>query len=101
MSLTIPIPRELNTYYQIQNLFSSPIILIYFYPKLRLFINLNASKEWEFGVYVYHIEGLKAYIPIDDIPRQKSRLPIVFLSRLLTDAETRYWPTELEVARLV
>lgn len=27
--------------------------------------------------------------------------PILFLSRLLTDAETRYWPTELEIAGLV
>lgn len=27
--------------------------------------------------------------------------PIMFLSRLLADAETRYWPTELEIAGLV
>jgi len=27
--------------------------------------------------------------------------PILFLSRLLTDAETRYWPTELEIAGIV
>ena len=34
-------------------------------------------------------------------PKQKSQQPILFLSRLLTEAETRYWPTELEVAGLV
>ena len=37
----------------------------------------------------------------DDTPKQKSMQPILFLSRQLTSAETRYWPTELEVAGLV
>ena len=35
------------------------------------------------------------------MPKQKDVQPILFLSKLLTDAETRYWPTELEVAALV
>ena len=41
--------------------------------------------------------------PLDHIVkgnRQKVQ-PILFLSKLLTDAETQYWPTELEIACLV
>ena len=34
-------------------------------------------------------------------PKQKSQRPILFLSRLLTDTETRFWPTELEISGIV
>ena len=35
-----------------------------------------------------------------DPPTQKSIQPILFLLRVLKPAETRYWPTELEIAGL-
>lgn len=34
-------------------------------------------------------------------PEQKDMEPILFLSRRVNDAESRYWPIELEVASLV
>lgn len=34
-------------------------------------------------------------------PSKSSIQPIIFLSRLLKPAETRYWPTELELAGMV
>ena len=38
---------------------------------------------------------------LPDPPKQKSMQPILFLSRQLTPAETRYWPTELEMAGII
>ena len=43
-----------------------------------------------------------AEIPISSkYPPQTSVEPILFLSRMLSGAETRYWPTELETAGCV
>ena len=47
---------------------------------------------------VYHSKGPESE---GQIPKQKDVEPILFLSKLLTEAESRYWPTELEIAALV
>ena len=49
---------------------------------------MDASKEFGFGACVYHLIDGKVK-------------PILFLSRLLTEAERSYWLIELEVAGLV
>ena len=36
-----------------------------------------------------------------EAPKQKSMQPILFLSRQLSSAKTRYWPTELEMAGII
>ena len=75
--------------------------------KRQLYVDLDASKEFGFGAHVYHSSEDKESrlsIPANSgisSPKQKSQQPILFLSRLLTNAETRYWPTELEIAGLV
>ncbi len=48
-------------------------------------------------MYVYYSTESLGPDPL----KQKSQQSILFLSRLLTDAETRYWPTELEIAGIV
>ena len=69
-------------------------------------IVLAALGEQERGIggYLYHV--VDSNEPFDpDTPRKhpgpKAIQPILFLSCDLIDAETRYWPTELEVAGLV
>lgn len=94
-----PTPKELNAFHQLQKMFASPTILHHFDEVLQLFVDLDASKEFGFGAYVYHVRGLTKASA--EYPGQKSHLPILFLSRLLTEAETRYWPTELEIAGIV
>ncbi len=96
--LTVPTPKELNAFHQLQKSFASPTILHHFDEKLQLYVDLDASKEFGFGAHVYHSDS---EVTATESPKQKSQKPILFLSRLLTDAETRYWPTELEVAGLV
>ncbi len=95
--LNEPTPKELNAFHHLQSLFSRPTILVHFSPKRQLYIDLDASKEFGFGAHVYHAKEFAE----DGTPKQKSMEPVLFLSRLLQDAETRYWPTELEVAGLV
>lgn len=52
--LTMPTLKELNAFYQLQKLFSSPIILHHHNKKRTLYIDLDASKEFSFGAHVYH-----------------------------------------------
>ena len=88
-----PTRQEIQAYRMLQKLFARPGILTHFDPSVKLYIDLDASQELGFGAYAYHLK--------DDKKGQKSILPILFLSKVLTPAETRYWPTELEVAALV
>ena len=77
-------------------------------------MNLDANKEFEFEAYVYYVkdddsllrkgfadakpsaDAIKA-----DVPKQKFLQSILFLSRQLTSAETRYWLTELKMTDIV
>ena len=58
-----------------------------------------AAVDEGFRAHVYH--STDAESDVYGSPKQKSQQPILFLSRLLTDVESRYWPTELEIAGLV
>ena len=73
-------------------------MLTYFNPDTTLYIDMDASKAHGFGVVVYHAPEHHDHL---QPPTPSSVTPVMFLSKLLNDAETRYWPTELEVAALV
>ena len=49
---------------------------------------------------VIHVKK-DAVISTGKWPTRTQIEPIIFLSRLLTEAERNYWPTELEVTRFV
>jgi len=95
--LNEPTSKELNAFHHLQTLFFWPTMLVHFLSKRQLYVDLDAFKEFEFEAHVYHTKKAEK----DKTPQQKSMEPILFLSQLLTDAKTRYWPTELEVAELV
>ncbi len=74
-------------------------MLVHFDSKKVLFIDVDSSKAGGIGAMVYHVDG---EIPGGkEYPQRKSIQPILFLSRLLKNAETRYWPTEMELAGVV
>lgn len=83
-------------------------ILVHFDPSRTLYIDIDASHEFGFGVVLFHDKANGVY-PEEKIPKQAGSKwpsisnvqPIMFLSRLLTPAEKNYWPTELETAGLV
>ena len=91
-----PTDEEISSFEKLQELFASPEILTHFDPSRTLYIDVDASTEVGFGAYAYHVKAES-----NGLPKQKSIQPILFLSKLLTPAESRYWPTELEVAGLV
>ena len=62
---------------------------------LPIYAFLDSSKEYGTGLAVYQLTG-------DPKVYSKSRLvPLHFMSKPLTEAETRYWPTHLEMSGLV
>ena len=95
-----PTPLELEPPRTLQSLLSEPSYLIHHYRNRQLFVDLDASKEFGFGARVYHVK-LAAKWDGKGYPTRKSLEPIVFLSRLLISAETRYWPTKQEIAGIV
>ena len=97
-SLSRVTPAELDAFHQLQTLFSRPTILTHYESKRQLYLNLDASKARGFGAIVYHCKEEEQET---DTPRKSTIQPILFLSKLLNDAESRYWPTDLEVAGLV
>jgi hypothetical protein len=93
---------EKEAFETIQKTFDNPNFLYHQDPNRCLYIDLDASKRHSFGVMVYHMQDDHDG-PLDHTVKGNRHKvqPILFLSKLLTDAEIRYWPTELEVACLV
>jgi RNase H-like domain found in reverse transcriptase len=98
MIITEPTEEERIAFKRIQDAFNSPSFLAHFNRRLVLYMDLNAYAKG-FGVIVYHAEDWDAE-NTTPIPREKIK-PILFLSKLLTTAESKYGPSELEIACLV
>ena len=94
-----PTNAEYESYEYLQIRFSKPSFLVHFEAIRPTFIDVDASKERGFGVMIFHVQSDPEG---DDVVIIRSEIqPIMFLSKILTEAETRYWPTELEVAGVV
>ena len=92
---------ELNSYETFKADFSKPSWLTHFDVSRELYADIDASKKG-FGVMVYHRKKKMEKSESDQKPPSKREVdPILFLSKTLTGAESRYWPTELEMAALV
>ena len=83
----------------LQGILSKGGFLHHFNSNHQLYIDLDSSKR-EVGVIVYHVKGDLDPLKATDI-RKSDVQPIMFLSKLLSTAESHYWPTELEMAGLV
>ena len=117
--IDVPSQRELDAFNMLQDVFRKPTFLTHHDPKRQLYVDVDASKRFGFGAIVYHVKDKVDSQPqakgaVNDnsqYPSQKDKdktgvrrsdiEPILFLSKCLIPAETRYWPTELEVAGLV
>ena len=103
-------PKQAASFEMLQESLSKPTILIHFNATRTLWIDLDASKEFGFGVVVFHVKNeaeidqqtdSKAAEKPAKWPARQHIEPIMFLSRTLTSAERNYWPTELEIAGFV
>ena len=91
--------RETQSFKSLQEALSKPSILVYFNLIRTLQIDLDASKEFGFGIIIFHIKD--DTIILDKWLARTSIELIMFLSRLLTTAEANYWPIELEITGFV
>ena len=87
---------EVKSFQDLQKAFSSLIFLIHFDFSRRLYIDLDVFKEWGFAVIIYHV--------VEDLENSFSRIDvqsILFLSKMLNQAEQNYWLIELKVVDIV
>ncbi|KAF7561559.1 hypothetical protein G7046_g2573 [Stylonectria norvegica] len=96
---------ELASFNQIKEALTKNTVLKFYSTKRPLFVDFDASARG-FGAVVYHVKsdalaGMMKGGEIVKPPPCTAREPIAFLSRTLSDAETRYWSTELETAGFV
>ena len=98
-TLLQPTNDELDAFISVQESFANPRFLVHFDYNRHFFIDLDSSHAYGVGTMAYHVKNYDpstaGYPARDDIE------PVLFLSKMLNQAESHYWPTELEVAGLV
>jgi Reverse transcriptase (RNA-dependent DNA polymerase)/RNase H-like domain found in reverse transcriptase/Integrase zinc binding domain len=98
--VTEPTREEIAAFESIQEAFKGGLCLHHHDPELQAYCALDSSIERGIGAVYYHLKPPRE--GQDEHEMTPSRLqPILFLSKRLTTAETRYRATELEVAGLV
>ncbi|KAJ5977319.1 hypothetical protein N7501_000661 [Penicillium viridicatum] len=95
-----PSQAELESFRLLQAEFDEPKWLAHHDPTRQLYIDTDGSKETGHGATIYHTKPGFTHKDVSKPPPTTEVQPIMFLSRLLTDAEKNYWPTELEVSAL-
>ena len=78
--------EELESYRLLQKNFSKASFLVYFSSNRQLYINIDVFKRREFEAMIYH---LKVDVNFDKFKRNDIEF-ILFLSRMLSEIETRY-----------
>ena len=66
----------------------------------RIYIDLNVSKKFDLNVMMYHVKKFVNWNE-KDYSSRKTIESILFLSRLLSDAEIKYWFTELKLNDII
>ncbi|RYC55608.1 hypothetical protein CHU98_g10598 [Xylaria longipes] len=94
-----PTPAELASFRAVQDAICSETTLHHHDPDRILYLQVDGSRERGFGVMLFHTKRGFEYTG-DPIPAHQIE-PVMYLSRCLSQAETRYGPSELEVACLV
>ena len=100
------IDKKSEIFYQLQNLFSRPMIFYYFGFKLQLFIDFDVSKEFGIDEHVYYVfidlkHFQNKFFNKKNFHSKKNKMKsIMFFNRELIDAKIRYWPIEIKVAAL-
>ena len=81
-----------------QKVFISSIFLTH-YNKLRQFyVDLNAFKQWNFAIMIYHVQNDSSN---DIIFFHIMMQSIMFLSKCFNDIEKNYWFIELKIIDII
>ena len=101
------IDKKFKTFNQLQEFFSRSTILYHFDFKLMLFIDFNVFKKFGIDEHIYHVfidlkQPLNKFLNKKNPHLKKNKMKsIMFFSRELINAKTRYWPTEIKIAALI
>ena len=97
VKLNSSIFEELKSFQILQSHLSFASFLVHFDQNKQLYIDLNTSKKKDIDAMIYHVNitSFKEY------SFRTSVQFILFLSRLLNSAKTRYWSIELELIELI
>ena len=92
--------KEREAFDALQTCFSLPTALVHWDYTRQAYIDIDASQipGAGCGVQVYHVRQDYAHKDLTKPPARSASQTIMFLSRTLTSAETRYSATELEVS---
>ena len=97
------IDQSINTKYQsyeyLQIRFSKSNFLIHFEAIKSTFIDVDVSKKRNFEIMIFHVQ---VDFEENDIVIIKNEIQfIMFFSKILIDAETKYWLIELKMIKVV
>ena len=84
----------------LQSLLFKSSYLIHHDNQRQTFVDFDVNKKFELNVIIYHVKSFANWNDIDYSFRKSIEL-ILFLNRLLTSAETRYWSIELKLVDIV
>ena len=93
-----PTSSELDSFHQLQSLFSKLTIFIHYNLKYQLYTDMDTFKEFGFRAHIYHMKKSHGFT---STLGSKSIKSILFFSKSLANTETCYWLTELEVTDLI
>src|SRR5437773_3927924 len=97
-----PTEAELFAFQAIKDQIATGRMLHHHDPARRLFIQLDGSLQYGFGVMAFHLRDGYDWDPAKPAAIASTAVqPVTFLSRELTAAERKYGPSELEMACLV
>ena len=98
--------KKLNIFHYLQTLFARLSIFSHFNFKHQLYIDLDVLKEFSFNIHIYYAKMNLTKTSSNNtaesnISEQNKTEFILFLSQLLSDAETQYWFIELKIADII
>ena len=101
-----PTAKEMASFKAIKEALTRNTMVYFFIPTARLFIDFDVSRHG-IGAEVYHVDESTLPKLLDEdgavttYPPRTAIRPIAFLSRILSNDEKKYWPTEMEVLGFV
>jgi hypothetical protein len=91
---------ELDVYNQLQSNFSRTRWLTHYNRIRQLYVDVDVSKK-EFEVIVYHLKKSVDEKFLKESLSKRNIKSILFLSKTLFSAKSRYWSTELKMTELI
>ena len=89
--------KKYEIYFILQNIFSKSSFLIHFVSNRWLLIDVNAFKQKNFEIMIFHVRKNSGNANFKKFDIQS----IMFLSKKLSVVEMKYWSTELKIAGVV